>query len=267
MIKIDKIIFKGRIIVFYGSILFFIFGFILLYKMEIDIIISISVAAISTFFYYLLSSSYWFISNIQKTNNGHELIEQALFYGIITINKKDEEPNLLFITNEYRIKWDEVKLLLKNQNKSYYLDLPINQKITISASLKNFNLLSLIFLLVSSIEIIYGIYENNILWIFFGLILMGFGIFFSNLKKDKNIKIVLDEDGIKIDDTPKMFWNKIKNENIKFLSNGEFLYFDYENRTICIKLQFYEGRPFEIFNQFRYFKYRSESIKIENSYL
>jgi hypothetical protein len=96
---------------------------------------------------------------------------------------------------------------------------------------------------------------------------MGFGIFFSNLKKDKNIKIVLDEDGIKIDDTPKMFWNKIKNENIKFLSNGEFLYFDYENRTICIKLQFYEGRPFEIFNQFRYFKYRSESIKTQNSYL
>ena len=79
-------------------------------------------------------------------------------------------------------------------------------------------------------------------------------MFFLNLKKEENIKLVLDKEGIKVDDMSKFLWNKISDEKLKFLSNGIYLSFKNENEQVNIKLDFYDVKPFQLLNLIRYFK-------------
>ena len=103
MNNVDKIILRGRIIVFYGAILLFFFMFMVFNYLKIDNIISLLFSLLISICYYFISSTNWLLKNILKVENGHELIEQALFYLIISKNEF-ENINLLLFTKQSKQK-------------------------------------------------------------------------------------------------------------------------------------------------------------------
>lgn len=252
--KIEKLILVGRIMVFYGSIFLFITLSILINLMLDNWIISILISFFGAIIYYLLSSTYWIVNSIEKVVNGHELIEHGLFYGVIIKVYKSDKLNLLFLTSELKDKWELVKKNLQNQPKEYYKNLKVEDKITIYSDLRFIYFLTFIFLSVSFFGICFGIYDKRYEFIFFGVFFLLFALFFLNLKKEENLKLVLDNEGIKVDDMSKFLWNKISDEKLKFLSNGIYLSFKNENEQVNIKLDFYDVKPFQLLNLIRYFK-------------
>lgn len=252
--KIEKLILVGRIMVFYGSIFLFITLSILINLMLDNWIISILISFFGAIIYYLLSSTYWIVNSIEKVVNGHELIEHGLFYGVIIKVYKSDKLNLLFLTSELKDKWELVKKNLQNQPKEYYKNLKVEDKITIYSDLRFIYFLTFIFLSVSFFGICFGIYDKRYEFIFFGVFFLLFALFFLNLKKEENLKLVLDNEGIKVDDMSKFLWNKISDEKLKFLSNGIYLSFKNENEQVIIKLDFYDVKPFQLLNLIRYFK-------------
>lgn len=252
--KIESLILVGRIIVFFGSIFLFISVSILLNLLFNNLLISIVISFFGAILYYLLSSTYWIVNSIEKVDNGHELIEHGLFYGVIIKVYKSDQLNLLFLTNELRDKWELVEKNLQDQPKEYYKNLKVEDKITISSDLRFIYFLTFIFLSVSFFGICFGIYDKRYEFIFFGIFFLLFALFFLNLKKEENLKLVLDNEGIKVDDMSKFLWNKISDEKLKFLSNGIYLSFKNENEQVNIKLDFYDVKPFQLLNLIRYFK-------------
>ena len=252
--KIESLILVGRIIVFFGSIFLFISVSILLNLLFNNLLISIVISFFGAILYYLLSSTYWIVNSIEKVDNGHELIEHGLFYGVIIKVYKSDQLNLLFLTNELRDKWELVEKNLQDQPKEYYKNLKVEDKITISSDLRFIYFLTFIFLSVSFFGICFGIYDKRYEFIFFGVFFLLFALFFLNLKKEENLKLVLDNEGIKVDDMSKFLWNKISDEKLKFLSNGIYLSFKNENEQVNIKLDFYDVKPFQLLNLIRYFK-------------
>lgn len=251
--KIEKLILVGRIMVFYGSIFLFITLSILINLMLDNWIISILISFFGAIIYYL-SSTYWIVNSIEKVVNGHELIEHGLFYGVIIKVYKSDKLNLLFLTSKLKDKWELVKKNLQNQPKEYYKNLKVEDKITIYSDLRFIYFLTFIFLSVSFFGICFGIYDKRYEFIFFGVFFLLFALFFLNLKKEENLKLVLDNEGIKVDDMSKFLWNKISDEKLKFLSNGIYLSFKNENEQVNIKLDFYDVKPFQLLNLIRYFK-------------
>lgn len=252
--KIEKLILVGRIIVFYGSIFLFISLSILINLMLDNWIISILISFFGAIIYYLLSSTYWIVNSIEKVDNGHELIEHGLFYGVIIKVYKSDQLNLLFLTNELRDKWELVEKNLQDQPKEYYKNLKVEDKITISSDLRLIYFLTFIFLSVSFFGICYGLYEKRYEFIIFGVFFLFFALFFYNLKKEESIMLVIDKEGIRVDDMSKFLWNKITDEKLKFLSNGIYLNFKNENEQVNIRLDIYDVKPFQLLNLIRYFK-------------
>lgn len=252
--KIERLILVGRIMVFYGSIFLFISLSILLNLLFNNLLIAIVISFFGAILYYLLSSTYWIVNSIGKVDNGHELMEYGLFYGVIIKVYKSDQLNLLFLTSELRDKWELVKKNLQNQPKEYYKSLKVEDKVTISSDLRFIYFLTFIFLSVSFFGICFGIYDKKNEFIFFGVFFLLFALFFFNLKKEENIMLILDKEGIKVDDMSKFLWYKITDEKLKFLSNGIYLNFKNENEQVNIRLDIYDIKPFQLLNLIRYFK-------------
>uniref|UniRef100_UPI00404A56B9 hypothetical protein n=1 Tax=Flavobacterium sp. TaxID=239 RepID=UPI00404A56B9 len=97
----------------------FFFMFMVFNYLKIDNIISLLFSLLISICYYFISSTNWLLKNILKVENGHELIEQALFYLIISKNEF-ENINLLLFTKQSKQKWIEIECILKSQNKNYF---------------------------------------------------------------------------------------------------------------------------------------------------
>lgn len=252
--KIESLILVGRIIVFFGSIFLFISLSILLNLLFNNLLISIVISFFGSILYYLLSSTYWIVNSIGKVDNGHELIEHGLFYGVIIKVYKSDQLNLLFLTNELRDKWELVEKNLQNQPKEYYKNLEVGDRVVIYPNLKLIYFLVLIFLSISITGIYFGIHEKKNLLIFLGVFFLFFGFFFLNLKTNKNLKLILDNDGIMVDGEVKYLWAKISNEKLKILSKSICLNFDYNSKQTNLDLEFYNIKPFQLLILVKHFK-------------
>ncbi|MCU4190070.1 hypothetical protein M9Q43_12985 [Flavobacterium sp. HXWNR29] len=253
MNNIDKIILRGRIIVFYGAILLFFFMFMVFNYLKIDNIISLLLSLLICICYYFISSTNWLLKNILKVENGHELIEQALFYLIISKNKF-ENINLFLFTKQSKQKWIEIECILKTQNKNYFENYKYEDCLTIKSNKKYFNILYYLFIAISILFFIYAAYQIKFEYALFGVFFLLFGFFFQRIKKDNDIKIVLDKSGMKIDNNAIMNWSKITNEKLIFSANGVLLNLKYENQNITLKIEQYDINPFQIMNYIQHFK-------------
>ncbi len=253
MNNIDKIILKGRIIVFYGSILLFFFMFMVFNFLKFDNIIALLLSLFICICYYFISSTTWLLKYILKVENGHELIEQALFYLIISKNKF-KNINLFLFTKQSKQKWIEIEYILKTQNKNYFENYKYEDCLTIKSNKNYFNILFYLFIAISILFFIYAAYIIKFEYALFGILFLLFAFFFQRIKKDNDIKITLDKSGMKIDNNVIMSWSKITDEKLIFSANGILLNLKYKNQNITLKIEQYDIKPVKIMNYIKHFK-------------
>jgi hypothetical protein len=253
MSNLDKIILKGRIFVFYGSILTFFLVFTFLYSLKFNLLISILLSIVLSFYFYLISSTHWLILNILKVDNGHELIEQALFY-LIIMEDKFKNIVLLLYSKELKDRWFEIESKLKSQNKNYFEEHEFEDRLTIKSSKYYFNIFIYVFFTISTLNLIYALHQEKFEYAILGLICLLIGFYFIKLKKDDEIKIILDKTGMKVNNMLKMNWSGITNEKLIFSSRGIVLYFKYEKKNMNFSIEQYDIKPFLMLNYIRHFK-------------
>lgn len=253
MDNVDKMISKGRAIVFYGTIIIFLILFVIFDKLEFYPLLSFFLSLFLGLFYYLLTSTYWFLNNVLKVRNGHELIEQAAFY-LIILQKKNDEVNLLLLTESFQDKALEVEKQLKKQNKKYFEVCKYEDHIIIKSNKKHFNFMFYLFACIGIIMFCVGIYPTKYEYLVMGVYFLSFGFFYRNQKKENGIRIILNKTDIKFDNMPIMSVSKITNEKLFFSKSGISLSFKYEKTNLSFDIEQYDVKPFYLLNYIRYFK-------------
>lgn len=254
MNDIDKIVKKGKLLIHYGTLIFFLLILYAFNYFDLHILISIILSLVLSWFYYLMVSKLWFFENALKVKNIHELIEQGLFYGLI-LRDKNDVLQFTLADHESKVKWGLIEKEMNRQSKKYYLENQYMDNLKVKQRNTTFNLTKIIyFILVVTSFGYYYLVNPHWYFIISGAVFFMFFLKFKSIKGQNKFQLDINEIGIRVNQKPRMEWTKISNEKLKLTNRGVELKFQFNNQEEIIETEYYDISPFTLLNYFRYHK-------------